>query len=333
MAPVSVIIPTYNRAALVRQTIEAILAQTRRPDEVIVIDDGSTDATPDVLTAFGSTILRRRVDNGGTVRARLAGLALATHDWIGFCDHDDLWLPGHVERHLALHAAVPGMDMSFSDFRLLRGAGPDARTKFDHAPPGFWDRHAARRLPEGWVVGPEYLEASFRFTPIFPSALMLTKTLLARAGGLDVSRTGNRAEDGDFITRCLLTATVGAIPEATVLIRDYEGNFSADTTLGLLDEVDNLLHLLATRPEFEPYRATMEDEVRIRRIQAAERAFASGDHALVRDIVRAIPPAQRPPLLRAKHAVARLPAPAAARLNALLQALGARARSFRRNPS
>jgi glycosyltransferase involved in cell wall biosynthesis len=318
-APVSAIVPTFNRAGLVRQTVAAILSQTSRPDEVIVIDDGSTDETPSVLASFGSAITARRTPNGGTVRARLAGLALARHERIAFCDHDDLWRPDHVARHLALHEAVPGMDMSFSDFRLLREAGPDARTKFDHAPAGFWERHAARRLPEGWVIGPGYLEESFRFTPIFPSALMLTKTLLARAGGLDVSRTGNRAEDGDFISRCLLTATLGAIPEATVQIRDYDGNYSADTTLGLLDEVDNLLHLLATRSEFEPYRAVMEDEIRIRRVQAAERAFASGDHALVRRIVRAIPPAQRPGRLRVKHAAARLPDPAGRWANRLLQ--------------
>ena len=327
--PVAAIVPTYNRAALVRQTVDSILAQTRRPDQIIVVDDGSTDETPAVLAAFGGGIEVLRVPNGGTVRARIAGLQAARHEWIAFCDDDDLWRPEHVARHLALHAAVPTMDMSFSDFRLLREGGPDARSKFDHAPPGFWDRHAVRRLPEGWLVGPGYLEESFRFTPIFPSALMLTKTLLGRAGGMDVSRTGNRAEDGDFITRCLITATPGAVPEPTVLIRDYEGNFSADTTLGLLDEVDNLTRLRDTRPELAPYRATIDDEIRLRRIQAAERAFASRDHALVRDILRRIPESQRPARLRAKHVIARLPGPVGRPLNRLLQAAGERIRRNR----
>ena len=87
---VSVIIPTYNRASLVAQTIDNMLAQTLRPLEVIVVDDGSTDDTAAIVAAYGDRVRYVPQRNAGPAAARNAGLALAQGAFVQFMDSDDL---------------------------------------------------------------------------------------------------------------------------------------------------------------------------------------------------------------------------------------------------
>ena len=90
---VSVIIPTYNRARFVGEAIESALAQTYRNMEVIVIDDGSTDNTQDVLKKYEGRICSISQNNAGVSSARNTGIKAASGDWIAFLDSDDVWLP------------------------------------------------------------------------------------------------------------------------------------------------------------------------------------------------------------------------------------------------
>ena len=93
---VSVIIPTYNRAHCVSEAIDSVLAQDPPADEVIVIDDGSTDNTPEVLQAYGDKIKPFRQENKGVGAARNVGMHLATGEWVAFLDSDDIWYPGRL---------------------------------------------------------------------------------------------------------------------------------------------------------------------------------------------------------------------------------------------
>jgi len=87
---VSVIIPTYNRRELVQRALRSVLAQTRRVDEVIVVDDGSTDGTGEALAAaFGDRIVYLRQSNAGVSAARNRGLALARGRYLALLDSDD----------------------------------------------------------------------------------------------------------------------------------------------------------------------------------------------------------------------------------------------------
>jgi glycosyltransferase involved in cell wall biosynthesis len=88
---ISVVIPTYNRAGSVGEAIESALTQTRVPDEVVVVDDGSTDDTRSVLAAFGQRITVVTQSNAGVSAARNAGSTRASGDWLAFLDSDDVW--------------------------------------------------------------------------------------------------------------------------------------------------------------------------------------------------------------------------------------------------
>lgn len=108
---VSVVIPTYNRVGLLRQTIDSVLAQTHRPLEVIVVDDGSTDETPSLLRAYGDRIRSLRQENRGGTASRNVGTALATGDYVNWIDHDDLMLPAKIERQMQVFRAKPWLGL------------------------------------------------------------------------------------------------------------------------------------------------------------------------------------------------------------------------------
>jgi glycosyltransferase involved in cell wall biosynthesis len=99
---VSVITPVYNRPELVADTLQTALAQAYRTLEVLAIDDGSTDATPETLRRFGESVrVLRQPQRRGVAAARNRGLREARGEWIAFLDSDDLWLDGVLERAVA----------------------------------------------------------------------------------------------------------------------------------------------------------------------------------------------------------------------------------------
>jgi glycosyltransferase involved in cell wall biosynthesis len=94
----SVIIPTYNRATHIQQTLESVLVQKYAHFEIIVVDDGSTDSTKEVVNAFGSPKIRYVYqENGERGKARNMGMSLAQGDYITFLDSDDIFYPQHLE--------------------------------------------------------------------------------------------------------------------------------------------------------------------------------------------------------------------------------------------
>lgn len=95
----SVIIPTYNRAALLHHTLDSVLAQTLSSCEIIVVDDGSTDQTEQVVAALGGKIRFLRQPNLGPGAARNLGAGLAAGQYLTFLDSDDLWFPWTLETY------------------------------------------------------------------------------------------------------------------------------------------------------------------------------------------------------------------------------------------
>jgi len=106
---VSVIIPTFNRAFCICETIDSALAQSYNYIEIIVIDDGSTDSTRKLLEKYGSKINYLWQENAGVSAARNAGVRAAKGKWIAFLDSDDEWLPEKLEKQVdyaCLHTEI-----------------------------------------------------------------------------------------------------------------------------------------------------------------------------------------------------------------------------------
>jgi hypothetical protein len=99
---ISAIIPAYNAARTVGRAVESCLSQTRPPIEVLVVDDGSTDGTAEIVASFGGSVRLERKLNGGPGSARNYASRLARGEWLGFLDADDRWLPRKLEKQLTL---------------------------------------------------------------------------------------------------------------------------------------------------------------------------------------------------------------------------------------
>ncbi len=160
---VTTIIPVFNRPALLTEAVESVLAQTYRPIEIIIVDDGSTDETPavaDALAAQHDGIVRAiHMTNGGPGRAREAGRLAARGDYIQHLDSDDLLLPRKFELQVAALEALPDCDAVYG------------WTRFRH--------HDGRVEPRPWKRSGERIET------MFPSMLTMrwwdTPTPLYRA--------------------------------------------------------------------------------------------------------------------------------------------------------
>ncbi|MDX6767714.1 MAG: glycosyltransferase family A protein [Candidatus Methylacidiphilales bacterium] len=124
-APISVIIPAFNREQYLGEAIRSALEQTLPPGEIIVVDDGSTDGTAAVARSFGGIVRCLSQKNQGAGPARNWGVESARGPWLAFLDSDDLWLPEKLEwqiRHLGTHPAtdlVFGHRQSFISPELL----------------------------------------------------------------------------------------------------------------------------------------------------------------------------------------------------------------------
>jgi len=114
---VSVIIPAYNSEKFIRRAIDSVLAQTHPAAEIIVVDDGSTDNTGEIVQSYGPPVQYLHQENAGPGAARNAGIRAARGDWIAFLDHDDEWLPEKLQVQLDLLQRHPDLVWATSNFQ------------------------------------------------------------------------------------------------------------------------------------------------------------------------------------------------------------------------
>jgi glycosyltransferase involved in cell wall biosynthesis len=110
-APVSVVIPTYNSAAMVTQAIDSVLKQTVAPAEVVVVDDGSRDDTRARVAAYGGPVCYVHQENQGVASARNMGIRHSRQEFVAFLDADDVWHPRKIDLHLAALERRPEIGM------------------------------------------------------------------------------------------------------------------------------------------------------------------------------------------------------------------------------
>jgi len=119
----SVIIPAYNAAAFIAQAIDSVLAQTWPAHEIIVVDDGSADATAQVVAGYGDRVRYLRQENAGVSAARNAGARAATGDWLAFLDADDWYYPDRLKWHAEWIERDGGLDFLTGDYDYRRPDG------------------------------------------------------------------------------------------------------------------------------------------------------------------------------------------------------------------
>lgn len=120
MSRVSIILPLYKSKRYVCETVESVLAQTHRDWELVVVDDGSPDDSGDVVRSYAdSRITVYTRDNSGPCRSRNFGISKATGKFIGFIDHDDIWHPEKLEKHLAHLNRSPQVGVSYGPSELI----------------------------------------------------------------------------------------------------------------------------------------------------------------------------------------------------------------------
>ena len=133
MLRVSVVIPAYNGAQFIGNALESVLSQSLPADEIIVVNDGSEDATAEVLQAYAHQIQIIEQPNLGVAAARNRGLAAAQGELIAFLDQDDLLLPDKLKLQVDCLAQHPTVGMLHSGFRRSRLDSADARAVQRHA--------------------------------------------------------------------------------------------------------------------------------------------------------------------------------------------------------
>ena len=211
MPTVSVVVPAYNHARYLPEALDSVLAQTLAPQQVVVVDDGSTDATPEVLAAYAGrvTVLRQR--NAGVSAARNAGIAHAEGDLVAFLDADDVWLPGKLERQVERFVREPGLGLVHCGVEEVDGDG-----------------RPLRRLLEGLEgdVADELLR--FRRPVVLGggSGVVLPRRVLDEIGGFDPA-LGTSA-DWDVFYRASRRHQIGFVPEVLLRYRLHGANMHGD---------------------------------------------------------------------------------------------------------
>ena len=250
---VSVIIPLYNGADTIQRALDSVLAQTVSEFEVIVVDDGSTDAGPEIVRAIkDSRVQLLQQENRGVSAARNAGVVSAQSPWVAFLDHDDEWKPEFLATVLHLAETYPKSHVAATSYEYHRSDDSITRPSLH----GF-------RGTEG-LLEPYFTIAARSMPPICSSAVMISKEALKEIGGFPEGiATGE-----DLLTWARLAHRYPIAYSTQALavywIRQFEdGQFKRN--MDTADPVGNALrNLLESAPRPEGWRKYLARWYRIR---------------------------------------------------------------------
>jgi glycosyltransferase involved in cell wall biosynthesis len=223
MSSVSIAIATYNRAAMVRQAVEAALAQTAPPLEIVVVDDASTDTTWEVLQELAASdervrVFRRERNSGGVDNWNFA-IAQTRGGYIAWCSDDDRHLPDHLEAsagYLETHPEVGLVHSGFID-ALETGSGVACPLRFEPRPLRF----GATRVLSGRGL-PAYLLRYYDW-PFHPSTIVMRREVWERVGPFDPAYA---LADTDWFVRAVERFPAALLARHGVLNRRHPGNWS-----------------------------------------------------------------------------------------------------------
>lgn len=222
---VAVVIPVYNCAAYVKEALASIEAQTLAPDRVIVVDDGSTDGSGDIVADFiahsSQPLQLLRQANAGIAAARNAGVACCREDLIAFLDSDDTFYPAFLERASNVLADHSELILCFMDRDVVDGAGNFMRRDLDH--PNF-RAMPVERCADGTIVLAESPFVTLATGNVIPIGLMLRRSAFEQVGGFDEKQRA--VEDRPFLMRLAKIGKFGFIDEPLGIWRRHGDNTS-----------------------------------------------------------------------------------------------------------
>lgn len=263
---ISVIIPAYNAAQTLGFAIDSVLTQTFDDLELLVIDDGSTDDTTDIVKSRGDNRLRYvRTSNQGVSAARNRGLDLSSGDLVAFLDADDAWRPLKLERQHLLLSGDRAVGLCFTSAAILddqrRRRGLDVAQEYDDY---------SRALLGGNIVTGG------------GSSVMARRSLIEQAGGFDQSLS--QCADWDMWLRMSVVTKFRAIDDPLVLYRRAPDTMSSDP--GLLEQ-----DTFAMLGKFYASPASADYEFLRRRVYAEQWMVCAGSHlhaGRMRDALRCL---------------------------------------------
>jgi glycosyltransferase involved in cell wall biosynthesis len=238
---VSAVIPTRDAYPMVVDAVDSVLAQTLPAAEVVVVDDGSSDGTPEILAeryAGRPEVRVLRGTFGSAAAARNAGWRAARSPWIGFLDADDVWFPEKLATASTTLDACRSAGWFFSDGRFVPLDGGDEWAS-------WWSAYAD--VPERYVGHPvaELMEVNFVLT----SSVVARRDLLETLGGFDERMS--HAEDLDLWIRLARRSAVAASCQPLVRYQHRPGGLTRQTERRLLGDVE-LFRRLARDPALSP---------------------------------------------------------------------------------
>jgi glycosyltransferase involved in cell wall biosynthesis len=206
---ITAVVAAYNAEHWIAETLEAVLGQTRSPDEVIVVDDGSTDGTAAVLQRFAERVRIVTRENGGCPAAFNTAFAHATGDYVAMCGADDVWEPRKLEWNARTLADHPEVDVVFGDAQLF----------------GLADGTYAKPPGEGVLDGEALRDALYRENIICAPSIVIRRSLFERLGPF-VEKFG--ADDLEYWMRCLREGATFYYDRRVLLrYRRHDGNLSS----------------------------------------------------------------------------------------------------------
>jgi glycosyltransferase involved in cell wall biosynthesis len=214
MPCVSIVVPAYNAEAFLEATIRGVLAQTFTDFELLILDDGSTDATSEIARRHATDPRVRviRHANRGMSATRNAGLAMSRSEFVALLDADDVWHPRKLELQLAALAARPEADLCFTEFQTWHGE--DAPTFFARE----GDLSTEDRLT-GWIYP---LMVMTNFT--LPSSVLYRRRLADRLGPFLCN--DHQTDDWEYFTRATRLTSVVKLSTPLVLYRQSASSLS-----------------------------------------------------------------------------------------------------------
>lgn len=264
----SVVVPAYEATRTIASTIESVLTQTIEDLELIVVDDGSSDGTPELVERIAGDDGRLRLirqQNQGTAGARNTGLGMARGRFVSLLDNDDVWLPQYLQAIQRAFAVGPAAGVAFSDTWIFDDASGrvDRRTSLEYFPTVYLPQEMEPLEAERFLS--LLLEVNF----ITASTVTLRREAVDRVGGFDASIWG--VDDYDLWLR-VAAAGFGAVRAAgrPAILRDRDDSQSKDLLM-MYRSMDDVLTRFSESHELSPdSRAKLE-----RRLVAERRVIAA----------------------------------------------------------